>query len=319
MLSVDPPDHTRLRRLVSKAFTPRVIEELRPHIQALVDAALDSAAAQSGPADLIAELAFPLPFAVISQMLGLPDDRRNEVRGWSHAVVKTLDPILSQEDIDNATIGGEQLVAYVTEMIEWKRRSPGDDLLSALVAVEDEGERLTSDELLDQVVLLYIAGHETTVNLIGNGLLALLRNRDQLEVLRADRSLLPNAIDELLRYDSPVQFSRRIALQDLEVGGRSIDKGAMILTGLGSANRDPAHWGDTADRLDVRRQGAGQHLAFGGGVHHCLGAALARVEGQVAIGSVLGRFPNAELAAEAPAWNGRINLRGLDSLPVALG
>jgi cytochrome P450 len=319
MLNLDPPDHTRLRRLVSKAFTPRVIEGLRPRVQQLVDVALDEAR-EKGTADVIADLAFPLPFAVISEMLGLPDDRRNEVRGWSHAMVKTLDPIITEDELQAAITSAARMMEYVTEMVEWKRKQPADDLLSALVAVEDEGERLTTDELHDQVILLYIAGHETTVNLIGNGTLALLRNRDQLELLHDDPTLVVSgAVDELLRYDSPVQFSRRITLQDVELGGRHIPKGSFVLTGLGAANRDPAHWGEDAATLDLKREGAHQHVAFGGGVHHCLGAALARLEAQVAIGSVVSRFPKIELAADAVEWNGRVNLRGLASLPVALG
>ncbi|MEA3077103.1 MAG: hypothetical protein QOF60_2011 [Actinomycetota bacterium] len=318
MLNLDPPDHTRLRRLVSKAFTPRVIEGLRPRVQQLVDVALDEAR-EKGTADVVADLAFPLPFAVISEMLGLPDDRRNEVRGWSHAMVKTLDPIITEDELQAAITSADRMMEYVTEMVEWKRKQPGDDLLSALVAVEDEGERLTTDELHDQVVLLYIAGHETTVNLIGNGTLALLRNRDQLELLQDDPSLITGAVDDLLRYDSPVQFSRRITLQDVELGGRYIPKGSFVLTGLGAANRDQAHWGEGAADLDLTREGTIQHVAFGGGVHHCLGAALARLEGQVAIGTLVNRFPKIELAAADVRWNGRVNLRGLAELPVALG
>lgn len=323
MLSLDAPDHTRLRRLVSKAFTPRVIEGLRPRVQALVDAALDDAVARTegagrGLVDLVPDLAFPLPFAVISEMLGLPEDRRNEVRGWSHAMVKTLDPILNDDEIAAAQAGAEAMSAYVDEMVAWKRGTPGDDLLSALIAVEDAGEKLSTDELHAQVTLLYIAGHETTVNLIGNGLLALLRNRDQLELLAADASLLPNAVDELLRYDSPVQFSRRIVLRDLEIGDTTITEGSLVLTGLAAANRDPAQWGDDADRLDVRREGLSHHVAFGGGSHYCLGAALAKLEAQIAIGTVLQRFPDLELDADGLVRNGRINLRGLERLPVRL-
>jgi cytochrome P450 len=196
---------------------------------------------------------------------------------------------------------------------------PSDDLLSALIAAEEEGDKLSERELLDQVVLLYIAGHETTVNLIGNGTLALLRQRSAYEELGANADLVVNAVEELLRYDSPVQFSRRITLADIELGDRRIDAGSFVLTCLGSANHDPDRWGDDADDLSLTRPGAAQHLSFGSGIHHCLGAALARLEAQVALGTLARRFPGAELCDEAEAWNGRIVLRGLDRLPVSLG
>ncbi|MGZ8735248.1 MAG: cytochrome P450, partial [Acidimicrobiia bacterium] len=205
--------------------------------------------------------------------------------------------------------------------IEWKRRDPSDDLLTKLIVAEDEGDMLTEDELVAQVVLLYIAGHETTVNLIGNGTFALLRHPDQAERLRSDPALEENAIEELLRFDSPVQFSRRITLAPLPVRDVMIEPGVFVLTCLGSANRDLQFWGPTANTLDLGREGAAQHVSFGGGVHHCLGAALARVEARAAIPSLVRRFPALALAdpdAE-PAWNGRIVLRGLDRLPVALG
>jgi cytochrome P450 len=192
-------------------------------------------------------------------------------------------------------------------------------LLSALLAAEDAGDRLSEDELIDQVFLLFIAGHETTVNLIGNGMLALLRNRAQMELLERDPSLDANAVDELLRYDSPVQASRRITLTEIEIRDRLIPKGCFLLTSLASANRDAAHFGPTADDLDLTRPDAGQHVAFGGGFHHCLGAALARLEGQVAIGGLVRRYPRMELASEHLVWNGRLVLRGLTALSVAAG
>ena len=317
ILNVDPPDHTRLRKLVSKAFTPRMVEGLRPRVQALVDAALDRMAA-SGEADLIAELAFPLPFTVISEMLGMPEADRDMLRSWSHTLAKTLDPILTPDDITAAVQASDRMWEHVDEAARWKRDNPGDDLLTGLIHAEDEGDRLTHEELLDQVILLFIAGHETTVNLIGNGTLALLRNRSELERLQADPSLDATAVDELLRYDSPVQFSRRITTTDLEIQGVSIPKGTFALTCLGSANHDPEKWGPTADELDLGRTGAAQHLSFGSGTHFCLGANLARVEGQVAIGSLVRRFPDLELVDDEADWNGRIVLRGLDSLRVAL-
>jgi cytochrome P450 len=316
MLNRDPPDHTRLRRLVSKAFTPRMIEELRPHIQELVDGALDRAADQGGM-DLIADLAFPLPFAVISEMLGTPEVDHDQLRQWSGALVRTLEPVVDPAQLQAIADASDNMRALLTDIITWKRRSPAGDLLSALIAAEDHGDVLSDDELLDQVMLLYIAGHETTVNLIGNGTLALLRHPDQLERLRADDSVAAGAIDELLRYDSPVQMSRRITKADVEVDGHKIEEGTFVVVVLGSANRDPDHWGESADELDLSRPAAGEHLSFGGGVHYCLGAALARLEARVAITTLVRRFPRLEQAGD-PVWNGRINLRGLDRLALSV-
>jgi cytochrome P450 len=315
MLNLDPPDHTRLRRLVSKAFTPRAIEALRPRIQELVDAALDRAA-DTGSMDLIADLAFPLPFQVITDMLGMPDTDQEQLREWSGTIVRSLEPINDPEVVRAIDAAGQSMRALVTDAIEHKRAHPADDLLTALIEAEEHGDVLSDAELLDQVVLLYIAGHETTVNLIGNGVLALLRNPDQLQVLRDDPGLDANAVEELLRYDPPVQMSRRITLADVEVGGRTIEAGSFVAVVLASANRDAARWGPTAEEVDLRREHAAQHLAFGGGVHYCLGAALARLEAQVAIGSLARRFPGLAMAGE-PVWNGRSNLRGLDRLELS--
>jgi len=316
MLNLDPPDHTRLRKLVTKAFTPRVIENLRPRVQALVDEMLDDAG-KRGKMDLIADFAFPLPFAVISEMLGVPATDGDKLRAWSSLIVRSLEPIVDTTLAIAIADASDKMYEYVGEMIENKRKEPAEDLLSALIAAEEQGDVLTDDELQEQVLLLYVAGHETTVNLIGNGVLALLNNRDQLERLRANASLMPNAVEEMLRYDSPVQMSRRITLKDVEIAGKKIEKGSFCGVVLASANRDPARWGDTADQLDVTRADASHHLSFGGGVHYCLGAALARVEGQVAIGSLLNRFPKLEPSTE-PEWNGRINLRGLETLTLTL-
>jgi cytochrome P450 len=319
MLNLDPPDHHRLRRLVSKVFTPRTVEALRPRVQQLVDEHLDAALASGGEVDLIAGLAFPLPFIVISEMLGIPEGRdRSQLREWSGAVVKTFDPILTREEILASFDAIDNMNAYVNEVIAWKREHPSDDLLSALVAAEDEGDRLSEVELAEQVLLLYVAGHETTVNLIGNGTLALLRHRDQLELLADDTTADATFVDELLRYDSPVQMSRRITVAPYEIGDKTIEPGSIVMTCLGSANRDPARWGATADELDLRRADAREHMSFGGGFHSCLGAHLARLEGQVAMTTLVRRFPRVELATDSLAYNGRIVLRGLVELPVAL-
>jgi cytochrome P450 len=316
ILSLDPPDHTRLRRLVSKAFTPKRVEALRPRVEQLVNEALDRVA-PGATMDVISDLAYPLPFTVICELLGMPEGERDQLREASHTLAGTLDPILSPEQIEAAMRASDLIRAYVTDVVAWKRANPADDLLSALVGAEEEGDRLSQAELLDQVVLLYIAGHETTVNLIGNGSLALLRNRAAYEQLGADADLAVNAVEELLRYDSPVQFSRRVTLADLKIGDRLIEAGSFVLTCLGSANHDPGRWGEDADRLSLTRPGAAQHVSFGSGIHHCLGAALARLEGQVALRTLAQRFPAAELEDEPEAWNGRIVLRGLDRLPVS--
>jgi cytochrome P450 len=251
-------------------------------------------------------------------MLGMPDGDRDQLRGWAHTLTLGLEPVLAQLHINDIMDASDHMTDHVLEAIEWKRSHPSDDLLTALIDAEHEGERLTADELVDQVVLLFVAGHETTVNLIGNGTLALLRNRAQLERWQNDPSIATTAIDELLRYDSPVQFSRRVTTVEVDIDDRRIAPGTFVFVVLGSANRDPAHWGDDADAVDLTRTGAAQHLAFGSGIHHCLGAALARLEGRIALGTLVQRFPQMELATTEPKWNGRLTLRGLDELPVSL-
>jgi cytochrome P450 len=318
ILNLDPPDHTRIRRLVQQVFTPRMVERLAPSVQGMVDGMLDAATARGDELDVIADLAFPLPFRVITAMLGMPASEEPRMRELAHTLTLALEPLLAMQHLEAIADASDEIVEQVLAAVEWKRAHPADDLLSALIAAEADGDRLSPEELLDQVVLLYIAGHETTVNLIGNGAYALLRNRGQLERWRDDPSLDANAIDELLRYDSPVQFSRRVTTAELEFGDQTIEAGVFVLTCLASANRDPAKWGASGQDLDVGRPGASQHLAFGSGIHHCLGAALARLEGRLALGTLVRRFPGLELATDAPAWNGRLVLRGLDSLPVHL-
>lgn len=316
MLSRDPPDHTRLRRLVSKAFTPRMVEQLRPRIEHLVDAALDQASeAEWNVIDL---LAFPLPFHVISELLGTPQTDTVQLRQWSGTLVRSLEPVYDPELLKAIAEAGQNIFGLILEIIEWKRKNPADDLLSGLIAAEHEGDTLSADELAAQVVLLYLAGHETTVNLIGNGTLALLRHRSQFDRLRDEPGIADNAVEELLRYDSPVQMTRRIFLSPLEVDGKHIEAGAVAILGLGASNRDPDQWGANADDLDLTRPGASQHVSFGGGHHYCLGSHLARLEGSVALTKLVRRFPNLDLAGD-PVWNGRINLRGLSKLSVTIG
>ncbi|MGK2929190.1 MAG: cytochrome P450 [Acidimicrobiales bacterium] len=314
ILNIDPPDHTRLRKLVARVFTPRAIETLRPRVQELVDAALEGIA-PGDDFDLIATLAFPLPFQVISLMLGMPAGDADELRDWSHTLAGTLDPMLDEAQIERAFDASLSMRDHLTSVIAWKREHPGDDLLSGMIAESEDGDSLTDEELLDQVTLLFIAGHETTVNLIGNGMLQLLTHRQEFERLVEDPSCVTNAVEECLRFDPPVQMTRRITMAPFEVGGVTIEPGAFVMAMTAAANRDPARWGDDADDFDVGRSDAKHHLSFGSGIHHCLGAALARMEGQVAIGSLATRYPDLAVAQD-PVRNNRIVLRGLDALPL---
>jgi cytochrome P450 len=317
MLDRDPPDHTRLRRLVSKAFTPRAVEALRPRITGLVDGMLDTARAERH-VDLVEALAFPLPFAVIAEMLGTPPADHDRIRQLSGTVVRSLEPVADPELIQAIAAADAELTQIAAGMIAWKRANPADDLLTALINAEDEGDALNDDELIAQTLLLYIAGHETTVNLIAGGALALLRNPSQLALLRDDPALAPNAVEELLRYDSPVQASRRVTLEPVTVGGTDIPAGAFVMASLASANRDELFWGADAAEVRLGRDDARHHVSFGAGPHHCLGAALARLEASVALGRLTARFPGLALDGEV-TWNGRINLRGPAHLPVSLG
>jgi cytochrome P450 len=316
ILNLDPPDHTRLRRLVQGTFTPKMVEALRPRVQSLVDETLDAMAVDGGTVDVIDRLAFPLPFTVISELLGMPDNvqEREQLRSWAHAIAKTLDPTLSPDAVRAAVEAADNMRAYIESVVAWKRTNPADDLLSALVSVLD------GEELFDQIELLFIAGHETTVNLIGNGVHALLSpaHDDQRRRVIDDPSLAPGMVEEVLRWDSPVQFSRRITLDDITIDGRDIEKGTFVMTCLASSNRDESHWGSDAASFDVGRDAAGLHASFGSGIHHCLGAALARLEGQVALGTFLQRFPAATLDDGGAVRNNRIVLRGFDRLAVSL-
>jgi cytochrome P450 len=316
MLFRDPPDHTRLRGLVSKAFTPRTIEQMRGHIQEIVDRLLDRALAQGGM-DVIEDLAYPLPVTVICEMLGVPVDDHASIRGWSADIARSLDAIGLRVDdsiVERGRVARRALADYFRALVPERRARPRADLLSGLLAAEEQGDKLTEPEVIAMCLLLFIAGHETTVNLIGNGTLALLRHPDQLARLRREPGLVPNAVEELLRYDSPVQRTARIAIEDVEVAGQPIAKGTMVVTALGAANRDPAQFPDP-DRLDVARKEP-RHISFGYGIHFCLGAPLARVEGQLALGTLLRRAPGLALAEPSPEWRESSVLRGLKRLRV---
>ena len=318
MLFQDPPDHTRLRALVNKAFTPRVVEAMRPHVQDIVDGLLDRVV-PTGTMDIIEDLAYPLPVTVICEMLGVPVSDQASIRQWSADLARSLDAIGPQADVEVQERGVQArhaLAEYFRTQIPERRRQPRTDLLSALIAAEEQGDRLTERELLAMCVLLFVAGHETTVNLIGNGMLALLRHPDELRRLRADPALTPSAVEECLRYDSPVQRTARIPSTDVELDGHTIRQGTMVVAAIGAANRDPAQFVD-ADRLDIGRRD-NRHVSFGFGIHFCLGAPLARLEGQVAIGALIRRAPRLQQASEALEWRESSTLRGLKSLPVTL-
>ena len=317
LLFHDAPSHTRLRSLINKAFTPRMVEALRPRIQALVEELLDAASGK-GRMEVIAELANPLPVIVIGEMLGLPREDRYRLKQWSDklaALIGTGRPTMAE--VEGALGAILEFEDYFRPLLAQRRAQPGSDLLSALVRAEEQGNLLTEQEVLSTCTLVLFAGHETTTNLIGNGLLALLRHPEQWELLRGAPELLPDAVEELLRYDSPVQFTNRVAAVDLEFGGHTFRKGDRVMLMIAAANRDPAVFREP-DRLDVRREEL-RHQSFGMGPHYCVGAALARVEAQEAFAALLRRFPRMQVAPGAePEWADNVGFRGLLSLPVVL-
>jgi cytochrome P450 len=317
MLDRDPPDHTRLRGLASKAFTPRVVEALRPRIQEIVDGLLDGVA-DAHSMDLIEQFAYPIPVNVICEMLGVPVADHERFKGWSLDLARGLDSIMLGPDSEVAKRSWqarEGLSSYFRGLIAERRTSPRADLLSALIAAEEAGDTLSEPELLAMCILLLVAGHETTVNLIGNGMLALLRHPDQLRLLREQPDLIVTAVEELLRFDGPVQRTARTPTEDVTLGGRMIPKGEIVMPFIGAADRDPAQFRDP-ERLDITRT-ENRHIAFGLGIHFCLGAPLARIEGQIAISTLLKRFPKLALAVEKPEHRHSLTLRGLVSLPVS--
>jgi cytochrome P450 len=313
MLDLDDPDHKRLRTLVSKAFTPRLIERLRGRIEAICQELL-GAMERKGRAELVRDYALPLPATVIAELLGVPAGDHRKFHRWSNRIVS----VSSGRDVWQALPAALAFVRYLRKMAERRRVSPGEDLMSALVQAEEAGDKLSQDELLAMSFLLLVAGHETTVNLIASGTLALVQHPDQLEKLKSDPLLIKPAVEELLRYTSPVEIStERYARQDLEVSGTEVPRGELVLGVLGSANRDERYF-DEPDALDLARD-PNKHLAFGrGGVHHCLGAPLARMEGQIAITALLQRFPDVRLDAESGSlrWRRGLFLRGLQRLPL---
>ncbi len=310
MLDLDPPDHTRLRSLVSKAFTPRSVALLGPRIEEIVEELLDDLADKDS-FDLISDFAFPFPVIVIAEMLGIPAEDRDKFNVWSNDIALAVEPILSGEEIVRVERASDEIIEYFEGIIEQRRRQPRDDMLSALLAAEEEGDRLTHDELLGTLMLLLVAGNETTRSLIGNGMLALLKNPDQLQRLRENPDLLESAIDEMLRYDSPVQFIIRVVMEDVEFKGERFRAGQKVLLLVGASNRDPTVFTDPA-ALDIGRQEK-SHLSFGRGIHYCLGSPLALLEARVAFANLIERFSSIELVTE-PDFRNQIVLRGVESL-----
>lgn len=313
MLRSDPPVHTHLRKLASRAFTPRQIRKLLPRIEAIVDEQL-SRRAPEGHMELIADLAYPLPVIVIAELLGVPAEDRERFKHWSDQIVEGL----GVQDLASARRSRQasrELQAYFEEIAEQRRADPRDDLLSGMLLAEEDGDRLSTREILGVCQLILIAGHETTTKLIGNGVLELLRHPDQFERLRADPSLAPRAVEEMLRCCGPVQATSRFATEELEIGGERISRGQIAFVLLAAANRDPEHFPDP-ERFEVGRDGE-PHLAFGHGLHFCLGANLARLETEVAVRALVGRFPGLKLAEPAPPWGSNLILRGLERLPLS--
>lgn len=312
LLDLEPPDHTRIRRLVSKAFTPRTVEQLVPTVRRLAAGLVDDFVERGG-GDLLAAVAEPLPVAVIAEMLGIPESDRAPLRPWSAAICGMFELNPSEETARAAVRASLEFSAYLRELIAERRTNPGPDLISALVAAHDEGERLTEQEMVSTCVLLLNAGHEATVNTTANGWWTLLRHPEQLAALRADHGLLPTAVEELMRYDTPLQMFERWVLDDIEIDGTVIPRGSEVALLFGSANRDPARFTDP-DMLDLARR-ENPHITFGAGIHFCLGAPLARVELAASFGELLRKAPGLRLAAE-PEWNPGYVIRGVKELRV---
>ena len=316
LLFRDPPDHTRLRGLVNQAFTPRTVERLRPHVEEIANGLID-AFAGSSRFDLLREFAFPLPVIVIAELLGVPAADREQFKIWSTDLTLGLNPGASVEDFQKVSVAIEAMSEYFNAIIDDRRKEPRADLISDLVRAQEAGDRMSQMELLSTCRLILTAGHETTVNLIGNGALALLSNPSAKDALAADATLGANAVEEMLRFDSPVQMTLRFAMEDGPLGDKQCKRGDLVVLLLGAANRDPAHF-PSPETFDIRRDNAHSHLSLGAGIHYCLGAPLARIEGQIAIGALLARLPKLALDGDAGplVYRKNVVLRGLQSLPV---
>lgn len=315
MLDLEPPDHTRIRRLVSKAFTPRTVERLKPYVRGLADE-LASALVAAGGGDLLKDVAEPLPVAVIAEMLGIPESDRAPLRPWSADICGMYELSPSEDTAAKAVRASAEFSDYLRDLIAARRKEPGEDLISGLIEAHDEGDRLTEQEMISTCVLLLNAGHEATVNATVNGWYALFRNEAQLSALRADHSLVPSAIEELMRYDTPLQLFERWVLDEIEIDGTTIPRGAEIAMLFGSANHDPEVFTDPG-RLDLTRTD-NPHISFSAGIHYCIGAPLARIELAASMGALLERAPTLRLAAE-PERKPNFVIRGLEGLAVEVG
>ncbi|MFF5759772.1 cytochrome P450 [Streptomyces longwoodensis] len=312
MLDLEPPDHTRIRRLVSKAFTPRTVERLRPYVEQLAGELVEGLRARGG-GDLLTEVAEPLPVAVIAEMLGVPEGDRHLLRPWSAAICGMYELSPSEETAERAVRASVEFSDYLRGLIAARREEPGEDLISGLIAAHDEDDRLTEQEMISTAVLLLNAGHEATVNATVNGWYALFRHPDQLAALRADHALVPSAVEELMRYDTPLQLFERWVLEDIDIDGTTVPKGAEVALLFGSANHDPAVFTDP-ERLDLTRAD-NPHISFSAGIHYCIGAPLARIELAASMTALLTKTPTLALAAE-PARKPNFVIRGLEGLPV---
>ncbi|MEA5506770.1 cytochrome P450 [Halotia wernerae UHCC 0503] len=312
----DPPDHTRLRRLIGKVFNTRIVEEMRPRIQEIVNELINRIE-EKGDLDMIADFAKPLPVAVISHILGIPPEDRYKLKQWSHWLGYIFDPMKASDVSQQLTQSIVEFREYLTQLIAKRRQKPEQDLITALIQARDEHDKLSEEELLVTCMLLFASGEETTVNLIGNGVTSLLRHPDQLAKLRQNPSLIQSAVEEFLRYESPLQISGRTAIEDIKIGGKLIKKGPPVFLILGAANRDPAQF-HNPDQLDITRTD-NNHFAFGDGIHYCMGSALARTQGQIAINALVQKLPNLQLQTNKLEWRENVFLRGLKTLPVSFG
>ena len=316
---LDDPEHARLRKLIQAPFTVRNVDKIRGSIHRRVDAAVGSVE-RLGSMELISELAYPLPVSVFCEMLGIPDEAGPKFHGWTSAVARSLDLVISQEEYDACMVEVREMETYLGELADLKQHTPGDDILSSMLAAEVDGVGFTRDELIVNLVTLYVAGHEPTTALIGNGMAHLLDRPEQLAALQADPSLVPAAVHELLRFDGPNQFVRRIALEPTTFEGADgpvrIDTGDVIYVAIGAANHDPRRFGPDAGELRLDRPDANAHVQFGGGAHTCLGAHLARMQAEITLTALLGRLP--EIVPDGDVeWSGRTTLRSVSAVPIA--
>jgi cytochrome P450 len=323
LVLLDDPDHAQLRKLIMKPFRPREVDLLRALVEERVRVRVDQLVATTGGGlvefDLIEDFAYPLPVEIFCQMLGIPEEDHPGFRYWVNCIARSLDPVMDEVERTALMAHIDEMYAFLEQLVADKRERDDDDILSGLIRAEEDGQTLTHEELLAQIMTLYVAGHEPTAGLVGNGMLALLKHPDQWALLQEDRSHLRNAVSELLRYDGPNQFVRRIATRDMDFetsdGAVTIPARSVIYASPASANRDETRWGDTVDQVDITRADAGQHMQFGAGVHACLGSSLARLQSEAMITAVLDRFENLELTGD-PVWSTRMVIRGLNQLPV---